>query len=890
LATGTTIDTDRPVGGRFVRNLALSLSGGALLTVAGAAVAGADEAATASDGAGVTGTGDATAVGNTSGTKTNQGVAPGDGSASPTVVTQTAGAANVGVAVANTGGNVAVGNSSTNVNTGTQNATGGAIATSNNGSVANVSDGTAAIYTGNATAHGNVSDTTINQGAHGALGILTSQNAFVLNGGVAVANSGLNAAVGNTSTNTSGFIQTATNPTGLATNSASATNASNGSATIVTGAATATGNKSETWLDQTAGGSGDSDPGGLLVITQVGAVANLGAGIANSGGNLAVGNASTNLLVVPNPTATIAPTVVAPLTIASNQHELENSSDGTAHVHTGAATATGNDSSTNLSQTAWGDPSSLGAIVSVQAAGVANVGIGAANTGLNVAVGNVSDNTAVATQQFAGVFGPATTALGPVTASNAGSYSTSSDGTGTVRTGDATATGNTSWTDLAQDADIAFGPDGMGIVPNVQVAGVLNAGAAVANSGVNAAVGNAAGQLPFPNNGVAATDQTALVNPAAPLLVTGPITASNSADVQSNSDGTAKVKTGDATANGNTSATALHQSFQADADGMGLVVAPQVGVVVNAGLAVANSGVNAAVGNASNNLAVSTQDSSFDPAVPTLVVGPVTVSNSAATSNDSDGEACVCTGDATASGNVSTSTLNQDVMVNVGDGVTVLPTTGLILNLGLGVANSGVNLAVGNVSTNTATSTQTADLAAGAPALLVGPQTIGAAGGASNSSDGLGEVGTGRASAIGNLSDSDLDQTAVADGGGVIAPIGSTITNAGVGLANSGVNLGVGNASTNTSTLVQTASGVGTVFNNGEASNTSDGSGQIGDPNCDEKVVTPPVVTPPTEQPPGVAALPRTGGAIETMAAVGLMLLLLGLGAQGLSRRRLSAA
>ena len=45
-------DLDRATSGRFVRNLALSLSGGALLTLIGATAAHADDAATASEGAG----------------------------------------------------------------------------------------------------------------------------------------------------------------------------------------------------------------------------------------------------------------------------------------------------------------------------------------------------------------------------------------------------------------------------------------------------------------------------------------------------------------------------------------------------------------------------------------------------------------------------------------------------------------------------------------------------------------------------------------------------------------------------------------------------------------------------------------------------------------------
>jgi hypothetical protein len=55
------------------------------------------------------------------------------------------------------------------------------------------------------------------------------------------------------------------------------------------------------------------------------------------------------------------------------------------------------------------------------------------------------------------------------------------------------------------------------------------------------------------------------------------------------------VFTGDARADGNTSSTHLHQSFTANADGMGLVVAPQVAAVVNAGAGVASSGVNASI-------------------------------------------------------------------------------------------------------------------------------------------------------------------------------------------------------------------------------------------------------------------------------------------------------
>src|SRR5690606_19958226 len=119
-----------------------------------------------------------------------------------------------------------------------------------------------------------------------------------------------NNAAGNTSTNSSGFVQNASNPTGLASNAASSTNASNGSATIVTGAAAATGNKSDTSIAQSGGGTGDGDPGGLLVIGQGATVTNLGIGIANSGGNNAVGNTSTNFMPGSAQTATVGDSVV----------------------------------------------------------------------------------------------------------------------------------------------------------------------------------------------------------------------------------------------------------------------------------------------------------------------------------------------------------------------------------------------------------------------------------------------------------------------------------------------------------------------------------------------------------------------------------------------------
>src|SRR5438067_2132099 len=75
-------------------------------------------------------------------------------------------------------------------------------------------------------------------------------------------------------------------------NTCDASNRSNGHASIATGNATGVGNMSRTDISQDAGGGAGA---GLNVIAQGAGVANFGVGLANSGGNLALGNISNNL-------------------------------------------------------------------------------------------------------------------------------------------------------------------------------------------------------------------------------------------------------------------------------------------------------------------------------------------------------------------------------------------------------------------------------------------------------------------------------------------------------------------------------------------------------------------------------------------------------------------
>jgi hypothetical protein len=880
-----------------------------------------------SNGSGHVTTGAAWAKGNRSDTVLTQDLDP-TGLILPV---QAADVVNAGLATANTGGNFAGGNGSDNtadldqdVAVGEGSAspvsiTAPLLVGSSSGHAGNSSDGTASVTTGAATATGNDSHTDVAQTSTGSIDgmgiIVNPQAALVANVGVGAADSGGNTAIGNLSQNDATAVQSAalgagntvaptTSAAGIATvsNSAEVDTTTDGAASIRTGAATANGNASSTHLAQDEGG--EISGMGTILNPQLGVVVNAGAGIANSGANTAIGNGSNNRTdavqdaLVGSGNLTGTTTVVAGQLLAANQGDVDTTSRGSADIATGAATANGNRSTTELTQHNGGEIDGMGLEVNTEVGVVANLGLGVANSGANLALGNVSNNDqdgplVVNLDQDANVGslndGPPSTTIAGLTvgASNAGSASTSSDGAASVRSGAATANGNVSETDLSQDPDSSI--DGMGTVLGTQVAGVANVGIGVANSGLNGAVGNASGQVdilagPDSNAELSQLAEVGSSNTSADpvsIAAAGPLMATNSADVSNASDGTAKVGTGAATATGNTSSTHLTQDGSGNVSEMGLVVGTQVAGVANVGVGVANSGLNLAVGNASSNAAAGTQASEVvsgvaTPIDPVIALGPVVAGNSATVGNASDGEACVCTGDATASGNISQTTLDQDLDLSTTNGTVVATEAGGVLNAGLGVANSGLNLGIGNISNNTATLTQTTtidDALLGLP--VVGPQVANNGGGATNTSAGTGKVGTGKATAIGNDSETTFAQAAAVDSTLALPTLVGGTANVGAGIANAGLNLGVGNASTNTATLTQTADGGGIVSNQGEATNQSDGTAIIGDPNCEV----------PGSPTPDVPGLPKTGGPIEVEAAVALMLLLLGFGIRRTAQR-----
>jgi len=857
-------------------------------------------------------TGPTWATGNASTTNINQAVSH-DGKGF-TLSDQNAAVANIGLAVANSGGNIAVGNASQNLavtfqvanisEAGNGNLNADDLVTSNNADTSNTSNGSATVITGASTAVGSASTTTINQAvATDIVGngfVLSDQTAGVANLGFAAANSGLNAAVGNASQNGSLALQVANvsesgngnlNADDVASvNNASNTNDSNGSANIETGWTDATGNRSTTTVNQAV--ATNIAGNGFVLADQEAGVANIGVGLANSGLNAAIGNASQNgsaSLQVANVSESGNGNFNADDVVASNSSEGGNTSDGTANILTGSATAIGNDAgaTTVVNQASNNNIAGSGFALVDQNAAVANLGLGVANSGLNLAAGNVSQNgvlniqVALLSESGNGNFNIG----GDAVAANSATQWNQSNGSAAIKTGDAVGTGNRSTTIVNQAADNNINGGGFELVDQTFVA--VNLGVGIGNSGINAAIGNASQNFNFGPQ-IAVVAETGNGN----LNIGDDAVASNTASLSNNSDGHASIDTGVACGFGNISTT---ESNAAGGDSTALVL--------NIGVGVGNSGINAAVGNGSVNNIFDLEAAGFiETGNGNLNVGDDAVAaNDVSSTNQSDGTADIHTGGATGYGNTSTTTVGgQDA---------------LVLNLGIGLANTGLNVVVGNGSTNTINSLSLA----GFVQLGAGNLTIGDDGVASNAitetnnSNGTASATTGDAYALGNRSATgtvnaqDTDSTVVT-------------LNIGFALANTGLNVGAGNASVNTTNHLALAVAPGSVASNvADLSNTSDGTATIhtGNANafgniasnatcqgvdfgplCPQPVLPPlplpcpcphgqegppPVVIPPTVTPPTVTppvhpsvSLPNTGGSVEGLALLGLLLLAIG--------------
>ena len=290
---------------------------------------------------------------------------------------QTSDVGNSGGAEANSGGNTSTGNASTNTASATTGATGsggllGGLLGVNLGvgAPSNTSTGTSNVTTGPATATGNQADTGVSQhsagGGGGGFGFAAPvQSSGVVNQGGAAADTGGNSGIGNNSDNRAVSNQNVSGGLiGANINLGGPTNNSSGTSNITTGPATATGNASETTVDQNRVGGHGVHGQGVTFVPGVGfvptaglggacsgfgggqrsTVVNSGQAVANTGGNESIGNNSRNEAV--SNTTVGGGLIGLNLTLGGPT----NNSSGTSTIATGVADAVGNQSTTTVNQ------------------------------------------------------------------------------------------------------------------------------------------------------------------------------------------------------------------------------------------------------------------------------------------------------------------------------------------------------------------------------------------------------------------------------------------------------------------------------------------------------------------------------------------------------------
>lgn len=226
---------------------------------------------------------------------------------------------------------------------------------------------------------------------------------------------------------------------------------------------------------------------------------------------------------------------------------------------------------------------------------------------------------------------------------------------------------------------------------------------------------------------------------------------------------------GDATATGNQSGTNANQSLNIKDGGFATVD----GGVDNNGTAESQTGDNEAVGNSDENEAGIDDGILDDPEE-----GKININENA---NESEGEATVSSGWAWSAGNQSQTDLDQTGKITGGQNLVVLTQGSLVLNRGLGLADTGSNIggpvvsgnawALGNWSENDVD--QVADATSGVSVLILGQVAdIDNFGDAySFTGDNDGDVTSGNAKSQGNESRDRTAQNTVADGDTLAAAV-----------------------------------------------------------------------------------------------------------------------
>jgi hypothetical protein len=315
-----------------------------------------------------------------------------------------------------------------------------------------------------------------------------------------------------------------------------------------------------------------------------------------------------------------------------------------AGVQTGGAQGQGSIDQSGISQTVNAVVTEDGHVVVIQVAVVVNIGIGLAGSGGNIASAEsaspprtVSSVAMIVGSESAGA------GTGPTPA--------------TISTGSSTATGNTGTTKVTQSI-VLTGNDVAS-----QLAAVLNIGVGVSNSGLNFAL--------------AAVSGDSSGGPSSLTFVT--------------MGGGSSISAGPSSALGNRSTSAVFQIVTVSASGNGSLLVIQRAIIVNFGLALANSGLNVAGGGA---LDVAMPDPAAAQELLLMLLDPGTAAPASVGAPDAAGagQLSIGTGGALAIGNDTTTGIRQQVSGSVsGDETARAIQDAWVGNFGIGVANSGAN-------------------------------------------------------------------------------------------------------------------------------------------------------------------------------------------------------
>jgi LPXTG-motif cell wall-anchored protein len=446
-------------------------------------------------------------------------------------------------------------------------------------------------------------------------------------------------------------------------------------------------------IDPAGDATGDApvdQPGGETTIDQSTEVTGTAIAVATTGNNTAVGTGAAT-------TTTNAVSITSGSSTAAGNHEQTQVTQAAV---------------TTLSGNAAAEIVQISIVFNIGGAYAASGGNGATSigsggtpsstqTGTGIAIGNDSEtyvtqaaNATTAGAQSASVTQQTVTLqFGVATATTGGNsiITTVSDGSGgaaTITTGDASAVGNESETSVEQVARAVGSGDATLTIE--QWATIINLGVALANTGSNQ-IGDMIAAAWAAPDGDAAEELFGILLPA--LLVGADDAPSSSSGLDGGGSGS--ITTGDGQAIGNRSTTEVQQVAVAVASGDSAAHIRQEVVVVNAGVAIADTGHNRTdAGTAPATL--SDAEKEVLDQLATFVAGLLAEIGAWADGTDSTVESSSLTaqlGDQLIGigGDLSTSTGQMTTATGVLANIRQLTA---VINLGLAIADSGGNVAI----------------------------------------------------------------------------------------------------------------------------------------------------------------------------------------------------